>query len=144
MDLSKRPPRSPRVTLGGYALLPRMLDKCRASLANTLGEYKYDCPMDRHFFAFTGLTGDQLKEVVSQGKSDFEVLAWIQNNAPNKREAWEISTWSQWQSQRSPSGAETIEWFANLLKKLSPEREDVATWFELLDLDDYVSFGGKA
>ena len=23
-------------------------------------------------------------------------------------------------------------------------REDVKTWFDLLDLDDYVTFGGKA
>jgi Domain of unknown function (DUF5069) len=27
LDLTKRPPRSPRLRLGGYALLPRMLDK---------------------------------------------------------------------------------------------------------------------
>ena len=31
-DLTKFPPRSPRVRLGGYAILPRMLDKGRAEL----------------------------------------------------------------------------------------------------------------
>ena len=32
-DLTKFPPRSPRVRLGGYVTLPRMLDKGRATLA---------------------------------------------------------------------------------------------------------------
>jgi hypothetical protein len=26
----------------------------------------------------------------------------------------------------------------------APKREDVATWFDLLDVDDFVTFGGKA
>jgi len=28
--------------------------------------------------------------------------------------------------------------------KVGPKREDIYTWFDLLDLDDYVSFGGQA
>jgi hypothetical protein len=28
--------------------------------------------------------------------------------------------------------------------KIAPKREDIATWFDLLDLDDYVTFGGTA
>ena len=46
-DLTQRPPRSPRVRLGGYALLPRMLDKGRATLAGKNGEYHYACPLDQ-------------------------------------------------------------------------------------------------
>lgn len=42
MDLTKRPPRSPRVRLGGYVLLPRLLDKCRAELGGNAGEYHYN------------------------------------------------------------------------------------------------------
>jgi hypothetical protein len=26
----------------------------------------------------------------------------------------------------------------------APKRTDIVTWFDLLDVDDYVSFGGKA
>jgi hypothetical protein len=40
-DLTKQAPRSPRVRLGGYAILPRMIDKGRAALAGMLGEYNY-------------------------------------------------------------------------------------------------------
>jgi hypothetical protein len=40
-NLTQRPPRSPRVRLGGYVLLARLLDKGRAELAGTAGEYKF-------------------------------------------------------------------------------------------------------
>src|SRR5258707_13481264 len=43
--LTKRPPRRPRCRLGGYAILPRMLDKGRAEIASTNGEFHYNCPL---------------------------------------------------------------------------------------------------
>ncbi len=46
-DLTQRPPRSPRQRLGGYAILPRMLDKGRATIAGKQGEYHFNCPLDR-------------------------------------------------------------------------------------------------
>jgi ABC-type multidrug transport system ATPase subunit len=46
---------------------------------------------------------------------------------------------------RAPdSDAETLAFFAEHLGRLSKTREDVKTWFEFGELDDYVSFGGKA
>ena len=45
---------------------------------------------------------------------------------------------------RTDSDAETLAFFAELLGRLSKTREDVKTWFEFGELDDYVSFGGKA
>ncbi|MGA2555621.1 MAG: DUF5069 domain-containing protein, partial [Verrucomicrobiota bacterium] len=44
VDLTQRPPRSPRVRLGGYVILPRMLDKGRAAINNKAGEYHFNCP----------------------------------------------------------------------------------------------------
>ena len=61
IDLTVRPPRSPRVRLGGYVILPRMLDKCRATLAGKNGEYSYDCPMDQGFLTFVGIDPAALK-----------------------------------------------------------------------------------
>ena len=43
-----------------------------------------------------------------------------------------------------PDGYETLAFFAKHLGRLSKTREDVKTWFEFGELDDYVSFGGKA
>src|SRR4029434_4797383 len=54
-DLTQRPPRSPRSRLGGYSVLPRALDKARATLAGTHGEYHFNCPVDRHFLRFVGI-----------------------------------------------------------------------------------------
>jgi hypothetical protein len=45
---------------------------------------------------------------------------------------------------RGPNDVETREFFNGLLAKLSKTREDIATWADLLELDDHVSFGGKA
>ncbi len=41
IDLTQRPPRSPRVPLGGYVILPRMLEKGRAQLAGKAGDYHF-------------------------------------------------------------------------------------------------------
>ena len=66
-DLTQRPPRSPRVRLGGYTILPRLLDKARAVIAGTAGEYKYNNPNDGHFFRFTGLAPEALLAQVKSG-----------------------------------------------------------------------------
>ena len=41
-DLTKQAPRSPRIRVGGYAILGRTLDKCRALIAGNIGEYHFD------------------------------------------------------------------------------------------------------
>lgn len=144
-NLTQRPPRSPRVRLGGYVILARVLDKGRAELAGTAGEYKYNNPMDRHWFRFTGVTPEALKAELAAGKGDGEILAWVQETAPHKRPAWEIQHWSAYHNERGPDGdVETLEFFAERVGGLSKTREDMKTWFDYLDLDDHVSFGGKA
>lgn len=145
-DLTQHPPRSPRVKLGGYVLLPRILDKGRAALAGKLGEYHYAGQgMDRHFFNFVGLDHESLKAELAKGGGDWEILAWIQSSAKIKRQPWEIAAWSEYHLRRTPdSDAETLIEFANEVKQFHPLREDINTWFDLLDLDDYCSFGGKA
>ena len=56
-----------------------------------------------------------------------------------------IQQWSDHHDRRGPdSDAETLAFFANYVGKLTKTREDIRTWADLLDLDDYVSFGGKA
>jgi hypothetical protein len=141
-DLTKFPPRSPRVRLGGYVILPRMLDKGRATLAGKHGEYHYACPMDQRFLEFTGIDPEALKKEL--GKSDNEILAWIEKNAEHKRSPLEIAAWSALAEQRTPSDVESREFFNGLHKAAAPQREDIVTWFDLLDVDDYVTFGGKA
>ncbi len=143
-DLTKRPPRSPHCRLGGYVILARLLDKGRAAIAGTNGEFNYDAPMDQHLKEFIGLDFAALKEQLATGKGDGEILAWVDANAKPKRAAWEIDAWSTFMERRGPSGdVETLQYFAEYVGKFAQEREDVKTWFDLVDLDDYVTFGGK-
>jgi hypothetical protein len=144
-DLTQRPPRSPRVRLGGYVLLPRILDKGRAAIAGKLGEYHFaGRGMDRHFFNFVGLDHEALKTELAKGAGDWEMLNWIQANAKHQRQPWEIAAWSEYHLRRTPdSDNETILYFAEEVKKFAAMRGDINTWFDLLDLDDYCSFGGK-
>ena len=141
-DLTKQPPRSARGRLGGYVILPRMLDKGRATIAGKNGEYHYACPLDQRFLEFTGIDPRALKRQLK--KSDTEVLDWINAHAKHKRTPPEIVAWSAWQEQRAPDNPDSREYFNSMHKAGAPKRTDIVTWFDLLDLDDYVSFGGKA
>lgn len=142
-DLTQQPPRSPRVRLGGYAILPRILDKCRAQLAGKQGDYKYACPLDQQFFQFAGVDPEAMQAQVAAGKSDSEILAWVSANSSTKPTAPAITAWSAHQEQRAPSGTDGRAYFNELHKAIAPQREDIASWFELLDVDDFVSYGGQ-
>src|SRR5437773_9266867 len=144
-DLTQRPPRSPRSRLGGYAVLPRMLDKGRATLAGNNGDYHFDCPLDQRFLSFVGVDPKKLLAELKKGKGDGEILEWINAGAKHNRTPWEIQQWSDFMDRRGPdSDAETLKFFADLVAKFTTTREDIKTWADVLELDDFVSFGGKA
>jgi hypothetical protein len=62
-NLSKEPPRSPRNRLGDYALMARMIDKGRAHLQGTVGEYHYACPLDL-LFEFKGVEAEEVGKLL--------------------------------------------------------------------------------
>jgi hypothetical protein len=123
-------------------ILPRMLDKGRAQLAGKSGEYHFACPLDQRFLAFTGLTAEEFLNLLKQGQTDTEVLAWVREHS--KKEEWDIAAWSEYHARRGPTDNEGRQFFNETLQKIAPDRDDVATWFDMLDLDDFVSFGGAA
>ena len=143
-DLTKFPPRSPRIRLGGFVHLPRLIDKARATVAGTNGDFHYDCPVDHHFWAFTGIKPAPFMKEVKTGQGDGELLAYVLAHAKPKRFGSEIAAWSTWFEGRAPSGVEGREFFNTVHQKNAAHREDIGTWFDWLDLDDYVTFGGKA
>jgi len=144
-NLTQRPPRGFRVRLGNLVILARMLDKGRATLAGKNGEYIYNSTTDQRLVQFLGFDPDALLEELKMGKGDGEILEWIQAHSKTPRAPWEIEAWSAFMEKRGPdSDAETLAFFAEYLGQFSKTREDVKTWFEASELDDYVSFGGKA
>jgi len=92
-DLTKGFPRSPHAMIGGYVLAGRCLDKCRAELAGTIGDYHFDCPLDNMFLGFAEIKGTDLRDFVATGADDEAVGKWITEHA-KKRERIEIIKWN--------------------------------------------------
>jgi hypothetical protein len=94
LDLNRTAPRSPRVALGNFpAVAARLVDKCRAELIGQNGSYHYNCPMDRKFFAASGINAERLREFIATGAQDVEIEVWMRQNAaaPQKK----ITNWSR-------------------------------------------------
>jgi Domain of unknown function (DUF5069) len=92
-DLTQIGPRSPYAALTPSfpAVAARLIDKCRAELLGRAGSYHYNCPMDRRFFAATGLEAASLRDFISTGADDTEVAKWMRTHAtvpPGKIAAW--------------------------------------------------------
>src|ERR1700682_6285983 len=100
-DLTQQAPHSPRKRIAGFAIASRAIDKCRASLAGTMGEYHYDCPLDNMLFSFKGINGEQFKAAVQASTNYEEVGAWLQANGTTKTPV-EINTWSDKMEAGSP------------------------------------------
>lgn len=134
MDLRKHYPRSPRETLAGYVHLPRMIDKCRASLAGTEGDYIYPCPMDERLLDFTGITAKQFSKAV-QEMDEAAVGEWFKKTA-KQHSAAEFEHWNQKFLTRAPDTDEKRAYFKQLRDAIDPGRTDITSWADLLDLDE--------
>ncbi len=100
LDLTKHYPASPHAMLGGYVLANRCVDKGRAELAGTAGEYHFDCPLDNFFLGFAGIKGADLRDFLATGADNAAVGAWIEKNA-KKRERIEVIKWNnEWRYKR--------------------------------------------
>lgn len=83
MDLTTKIPRSPNEKLLGVPMLPRTIDKARASLAGTLGEYLYGekSSFDRALLSFLGVSADEFLEGVRVSPDDESMSRWVQAHA---------------------------------------------------------------
>lgn len=88
-DLTLEEPRALGVELDGYAHLPRMLDKARATLAGTAGDYMFGCPVDHTCMARLGVTPELVLDLAGRYADDERVLdALREHGIPAAREAW--------------------------------------------------------
>jgi hypothetical protein len=135
MDLRKDFPRSMRATAGGYAHLARMIDKCRAVLAGTQGDYIYPCPLDRRLLDFVGITSDQFTAAVRSHQSDEAVVAWFREVA-TPRSIGELEEWNKALLASGLSSPESAERFRHDRDAVDPSRTDIAAWADLQDLEE--------
>ena len=134
MDLTKDFPRSVHEKLHGIVQLARTTDKAKAKARGNIGEYHYNCPMDQAVFEFLGIDHEKFLEVVKNAKSDQEILDYTAPFVHKKTDA-EIEAWNQQYLTRQPAG-ESLEYFTKLRDQVAPDRTDVTTWPDLLDLDE--------
>jgi len=111
-----------------------MLDKCRAVLAGTHGDYIYPCPLDRRLLEFAGITPEQFANAVRQ-RSDEEVAQWFRQTAVPHTDA-EIEDWNRMMLARGPDTEEKWEYFKQCRDAIDPSRTDITSWADLLDLEE--------
>ena len=138
-DLAKEPPRTPRLRIGGYAILGRMADKGRAYLAGTAGGYHFDCPVDNLLFGFKGVKGAQVPPLLKTGASDEQIATWLDTHGEQKTPV-EVKTWSdEIEASRPYENPEHREWFAEECRRLGLNPE-TTTLFDYLEADDRDTF----
>lgn len=124
-----------RFKLEGYVHLARMIDKCRAVLAGTEGEYIYPCPMDFRLMDFAGISDTQFTETVRANPTDEGVTQWFRGVAKGHAPA-ELEEWNRMMLNRGPSSPEKQEYFNRLRDTVDPSRTDITAWSDLLDLEE--------
>jgi hypothetical protein len=141
-DLKIEAPRSPRVRVGGYAILGRTIDKCRALIAGDIGEYHFDCPLDNMLFGFKGVVGNDFKAQIESGASDQQMAEWMDANGLPKTQD-EVKRWSDEMEANNPyNDPERRDWFAEQTKPMGLDPAKT-TLFDWLEADDKASHAGS-
>lgn len=135
MDLTTSYPRSVRDKLFGVVQIGRAIDKGKATAAGTNGEYNYDCPMDDAVFEFLGIDGDKLLDVIKNAKSDSDIESYVKDFI-DKKSPQEIETWNKEWLAHEPDNDDSRKYFLDLRNQVAPDRTDVTTWADVLDLDE--------
>lgn len=134
MDLTTSYPRSVREKHLGMVQVARTIDKGKASLAGKLGDYNYDCPMDKHLFEFLSIDGNALLDAIK--KSDAAADDFLKN-AIAKKSAADIEKFNrEWLDYGPAPGSDGEKYFLDLRGQVAPDRTDVTAWADLLDLDE--------
>jgi Domain of unknown function (DUF5069) len=134
MDLTTSYPRSVHDKLFGLVQIGRTIDKGKADAHGNIGEYHYNCPMDQAVFGFLGIDHEALLNVIKNAKSDSEIESYVKTFTDKKSPA-EIETWNREYVNHKPEG-ESLSYFTELRNQVAPDRTDVTTWPDLLDLDE--------
>ncbi|MHB8147414.1 MAG: DUF5069 domain-containing protein [Vulcanimicrobiaceae bacterium] len=134
MDLTKEFPRSVHAKWHGIVQLGRAIDKGKALAHGNIGEYNYNCPMDQAVFGFLQIDREALLNVIKNAKSDAEIEAYLTPFIA-KKTPQEIERWNREYVAHEPEG-DSLEYFLKLRNQVAPDRTDVTTWADLLDLDE--------
>jgi hypothetical protein len=136
MDLSTTYPASVREQLHGIVQLKRTIDKGKALSEGTIGEYHYNCSMDKHLFGFLDIDHEALLDVIKSAGNDSEISEFVAPYVHAKSDE-EIATFNRdWLVYGPEKGTPGGNAFLKLREEVAPDRTDVTAWADLLDLDE--------
>ena len=141
MDLTKDVPRSPYESLAGIVFLPRAIDKARAEIAGTLGEYIALTGQSERVFELLDVSADEFVEAVRARATDAEMAVWAAERLASK-----LAAWNSWMMSRAPINAEQWARHNHYLEAMGKsDRLDIYRAFDRLDLDEGrdVPIGGR-
>jgi Domain of unknown function (DUF5069) len=137
MDLTKTAPRSAKDKLAGIVSLKRTIDKSKANDEGHLGDYHYDCPHDKPLFEFLGTNGQEFGQKVRELQSDDAIARWLQEKTLSHKSSADIDRFNAERMHWHPDpGTDSAAFFDSERKRVAPDRPEIVTWFDLLDLDE--------
>jgi hypothetical protein len=119
-----------------------MADKARASKAGKLGDYKYgdDSYIDRNILEFLGISHADFEEAAWRNPNDTELGEWILDQV-EKPAPGAIAALNVRLTRHGVADPEWTERFTKRRDEVCPDRPEVTTYFQLMDIDDEATFG---
>ncbi len=140
LDLTKHPPRGPRVKLGGLIFLARSIDKLRAELpGGNPSRYLVRAGQSPIFLSRLGIEVNELADVVRDAKSEEDVVRWVHEHSdPSKYDEINQAFLMRTQDDIPPERRGTFE--SNYSEELRGKHHNL---FDLLEADDRELFAGN-
>jgi hypothetical protein len=131
-------PRSGRdSSVGGVVFLARTIDKTRAHVAGTAGEYVALRGLSGRVFELFGVTPEQFEQAVRENQDDEGVLRALRQNGTKQPSQQEIEAHNEAVLSRGPQDEAGMQRFkANLEKIGFADRTDVKTYVDAEDLEE--------
>ncbi len=140
MDLTRQPPRRPsNLGVAGIVGAARMTDKARAHNEETLGDFVYGdySGLDRRILAFLGISADDFAEAADEF-NDAALSAWMLEQGKKTDE--EIAAFNQSELEKLPADKKHQQLLKERLAKFAPDRTDIKTVLQSIELDDWGCF----
>jgi hypothetical protein len=132
-------PRSPRETMDGWSYLPRYVDKIRLHLAGKLhADYQENLGkgFDAMWLKATGVTHEQMIEVVKNSVTDGQVCDWVRRNV-KKSSAEKAAHWKDVLSRPLPDNAEAVARLKMRKEQAGiAHRDEIKTFVDMIDADE--------
>lgn len=133
--------RSPRATLGGYVILPRLIDKLRLHAQGELpAEYHPQLlapepALDGRFLAFTGVDAEALQGAILSSADDEAIFAWVEHHGRPRSDA-EKREWAAAIEAYRPDADRAARRRAAYPKVAARVDVGAISVFDLIDLDE--------